>query len=173
MQRTVKGLRAAARWGAACAVLALATACQAPPAAPVKQAGLSQQQQDVLRELGFHSSDQGWELPSSGRILFEVGSDVLQPSLRANVVRMGRALNSVGIDHVRVEGHTDNQGAETYNAELSVRRARAVAQVMVDAGMPSQSVVVKGFGYSLPLMKGTSEADRQENRRVAIVVPVP
>ena len=167
----VNRLKAAARWGAACCALALLAACQTP-LAPEPHTGLLAHQVQVLRDQGFKETGEGWQLEMPGRLLFTLNSDALNAPLRDNVDRMGRALHGVGIDRLRVEGHADNQGEKAYNEELSLRRAHAVAQVLVDAGMPPQNVEVKAFGSSRPLVPNNSEEDRQQNRRVAIVVPV-
>lgn len=171
MRTFVNRLKGAARWGAACCAMALLAACQTPPA-PAPQTGLLQHQKQVLRDQGFQETDEGWELQMPGRLLFDVNSDVLNAPLRANVERVGRALHGVGIDQLRVEGHTDDQGAKIYNEELSLRRAHAVAQVLIDTGMAPGRVEVQGFGFNRPVVQNASQAERQENRRVAIVVPV-
>lgn len=165
-------LQSAARWCVALGVLVLAAACQAPPTAPpASAAGLSAHQKQVLREQGFESADDGWELQMSGKLLFDVNSEVLDAPRRANLMLIGKALHAAGINQLRVEGHTDDQGRETYNEQLSLRRARVVAQVLAEAGIPADRMVVQGFGFSRPVVKNASEAARKENRRVAIVIP--
>lgn len=177
MQLHMTAALAAMRLSAAALVLALLAACQTPPAPaaapPPAATGLSQEQQDVLRSLGFTEDDAGWTLITPGRLLFATDSDALRPELHAKVDAVARSLHQVGIDRFRVEGHTDNQGAAAYNDALSLRRANAVAQVMIDAGIPAAQVVAVGYGFSRPLKKNDSDAARSENRRVAIVVPVP
>lgn len=75
---------------------------------------------------------------------------------------------------VSVEGHADNQplrsagGRFKDNAELSLERARAVAAVLVDAGLPAASVRVVGWGDSRPQATNDTEAGRALNRRVEI-----
>ena len=168
---------AAVRLGAAALVLALLAACQtapapaaAPPPTPI---GLTQEQQDVLRGLGFSEDDAGWTLITPSRLLFATDSDALRPELHAKVDAVARSLHQVGIDRFRVEGHADDQGAAAYNDALSLRRANAVAKVMIDAGIPAMQVATVGYGFSRPLKKNDTDAARIENRRVAIVVPVP
>ncbi len=176
MQTMLEKLGRAARWGAACTALALAAACQTPPPppppAPAPHAGLSQQQIAVLRDQGFQQTDEGWTLEMSGRILFETDSDVVAPPLRESVQRTGKALHGVGIERLRVEGHTDQSGTRKHNEELSLRRARAVADLLVGAGMAPDNVQVQGFGFDRPLVQTGPQGDHRENRRVAIVVPV-
>ena len=145
------------------AVLALG-ACQSLPTAQERRA-------QVLREQGFVQTDDGWELQMSGKLLFNVDSDVVAGEHREMLVRMGRALIGVGVRTLRVEGHADDQGSPDYNERLSLRRAQAVAKVLEEAGIPRERIDVRGYGASRPLATGTSEAARQENRRVALIVP--
>ena len=69
-----------------------------------------------------------------------------------------------------VYGYTDDQGDARYNEQLSERRAKAVMQYFVDAGVPVDVMESKGFGERDPRAKGTSQAARQKNRRVEIGV---
>src|SRR5207244_13594299 len=67
---------------------------------------------------------------------------------------------------ISVNGHTDDVGSDAYNQALSERRAQAVRDYLVKAGLPAQILTVQGHGKSLPLVRGTSEAARAKNRRV-------
>lgn len=126
----------------------------------------------MLREQGFVQTGDGWELQMSGKLLFDFNSDAMTGERREMLVRMGHALVGVGVRALRVEGHADDQGSPDYNERLSLRRAQAVAQVLAEAGIPRERIDIRGYGASRPLVIGTSEAARQENRRVALIVPV-
>ncbi len=150
-------------------------ACQSPPPAGPAQAAvssLSPQQVAVLREYGFEQVDEGWELQMAGKLLFDFNADKLAADQRAAVERMARSLFSVGIERLRVEGHTDDLGGDAYNDRLSLRRAQAVAQVLTEAGIPQAHIAVHGYGRSRPLPPSSIQGSRKENRRVAIIVPV-
>ena len=69
---------------------------------------------------------------------------------------------------ISVNGHTDDVGTDAYNKTLSQRRAQAVRDYLVKAGLPSGILTVEGHGKSLPLVKGTSDAARAKNRRVEL-----
>ena len=110
------------------ALLALGGCQTAPPK------GLTPAQVAVLKQQGFELTDEGWAFGLSGKVLF--GSDVEtlnQPSTDI-VQRIGKALLGVGIERVRVDGHTDTSGKETYNQQLSLRRAKSVATVLTGRG---------------------------------------
>jgi outer membrane protein OmpA-like peptidoglycan-associated protein len=69
---------------------------------------------------------------------------------------------------ISVNGHTDDVGSDAYNQKLSERRAQAVRDYLVQAGLPAEILSVEGHGKSLPLVRGTSEAARAKNRRVEL-----
>lgn len=167
-------LKRVAWWAGAACALALA-GCQAvAPATPARAGGpWSERQVEVLREYGFEQTDEGWELQMTGKLLFDLDSDRIDAGHRATVDRMGRALANVGIDRLRVEGHTDDIGSDAYNDRLSMRRAQTVAQVLSEAGIAMDRITVRGFGRSRPLVTDASRSGRRENRRVAIVIPAP
>ncbi len=67
-----------------------------------------------------------------------------------------------------VDGHTDDQGDATYNKGLSLRRARAVRDYLVEAGLPEDVIEVHGYGKSQPLVDAKTREARAANRRVEI-----
>ena len=141
------------------------TGCQtAPPK------GLTPAQVAVLKQQGFELTDEGWAFGLSGKVLF--GSDVekLNKPSTEIVERIGKALTGVGIERVRVDGHTDASGKESYNQQLSLRRAKSVGKVLVAVGMKEENVQLRGLGSSEPVAPNTTVAGRTENRRVSIVV---
>ncbi len=69
-----------------------------------------------------------------------------------------------------VFGYTDDVGNADYNQQLSLRRATAVKNYLVQAGLDPAIVNVKGYGKSSPLVEGASEATRARNRRVEIAL---
>ena len=146
------------------AMLAL-SGCQTAP-----QKGLSPAQIAVLKQQGFELTDEGWEFGLSGKVLFGSDVDSLNAQSSAIVQRIGKALLDVGIDRVRVDGHTDASGKEAYNQQLSLRRAKSVAAVLIGVGMKEENVQLRGLGSSEPVAPNTTVAGRTENRRVSIVV---
>jgi outer membrane protein OmpA-like peptidoglycan-associated protein len=146
------------------ALLALSGCQTAPPK------GLSPAQVAVLKQQGFEPTDDGWAFGLSGKVLF--GSDIesLNAPSTEIVERIGKALLGVGIDRVRVDGHTDASGKESYNQQLSLRRAKSVATVLTRVGMKEQNIQLRGLGSSQPVAANDTAAGRTENRRVSIVV---
>jgi outer membrane protein OmpA-like peptidoglycan-associated protein len=131
--------------------------------------GFSAEQIRVLKEQGFVQTEEGWENSLSDKVLFTTGNYELTPASRKSVQNIAKALLGVGIDRLRLDGHTDNVGSEEYNLDLSRKRAQAVADALVAAGMPAANLQVRGLGYSKPVVSNDTAEGRAENRRVAIV----
>lgn len=154
---------------AAISTLVLLEACQSTPPAPTLDAAA--QRAVELQQLGFVRTEEGWEYPISGKILFDTASDAMDADSQAVTTRIGSALARLGIDHLRVEGHTDNVGTAGFNQTLSLRRAEAVAHALASQGLPLDGMEVRGWGKDRPVVANDTPAGRLQNRRVAVIVP--
>ncbi|WP_341478042.1 OmpA family protein [Serratia marcescens] len=121
------------------ALLALA-GCQSKPQ------GLTPEQVALLQSQGFKLTDNGWEFGLSDKVLFGNNIGKLNPESTETVQKMGRALLSVGITKFRLDGHTDNYGEDSYNDQLSLRRADAVADLLASVGIPRANIETRGMG---------------------------
>lgn len=154
--------------GASLLLSACAPVAHTPPEKAEKYTSV---QVNQFKALGFVETDEGWELNLNTNLLFEFDSDRLQAHHIASIQRVAQTMQASGIEAIRVEGHTDNVGSPDYNLRLSQRRANAVAQTLIDAGMKANPIVVKGFGSQKPIADNKSEAGRAQNRRVILIVP--
>ncbi len=103
---------------------------------------------------------------------FAHDSDAVTGPARAQVLEIANALRSERLAKVRVriEGHTDSQGEENYNLDLSYRRAIAVARALSEEyGIASSRYEVRGFGESQPIASNDSAQGKALNRRVTLV----
>jgi outer membrane protein OmpA-like peptidoglycan-associated protein len=74
---------------------------------------------------------------------------------------------------VTVEGHTDGDGSDGYNLELSQDRARAVADFLSDQGVDPRRLSVEGYGERRPVATNATAQGKALNRRVEIrIVPL-
>ena len=145
-------------------LLSVLAACQSPPQ------GLTAEQIAALKEQGFHLTDEGWTLDISNKVLFANNVGALNPETRQVVEKLGKALIEVGLNRARVDGHTDSNGDEAYNQQLSLKRARSVADVLVSVGMPQGNLDIRGRGEEAPIADNATAAGRAVNRRVAIII---
>ena len=67
---------------------------------------------------------------------------------------------------VLVEGHTDSNGDDQYNLELSMKRVRQIERLMEEVGVPTDNISVIGYGETMPTYDNTTDDGRQKNRRV-------
>jgi outer membrane protein OmpA-like peptidoglycan-associated protein len=104
----------------------------------------------------------------SDYLKFEFNKADLRPSDRELLSKVAGILLTAPDYTVSVNGHTDDVGSEAYNQKLSERRAQAVRDYLVAAGLPKEIFSVTGYGKTLPLVKATTDAARQKNRRVEL-----
>ena len=103
---------------------------------------------------------------------FAFDSDRIEAQGHAQVLEIANALNSNTLDgrRVRIEGHTDDSGNDTYNLDLSYRRAIAVKRALTEQyGVASARIEVLGLGESQPVADNATEPGRAVNRRVTLV----
>ncbi len=113
--------------------------------------------------------------PGSGlvpdlRVLFPFNSAELTPGTRRQLDELGRALTSDELAPFRFElaGHTDAVGSDAYNADLSARRAKAVADYLESRyGIDPQRLEPRGYGKARLLDPAAPTSGR--NRRVEVV----
>jgi outer membrane protein OmpA-like peptidoglycan-associated protein len=68
--------------------------------------------------------------------------------------------------HILIEGHTDHQGGDSYNVQLSIKRVQKIRQLMVDMGVSDDQISVVGYGEEVTDHADKSEDGKQQNRRV-------
>lgn len=149
----------------------LSVGCATVPEPRPETSSLRQQQETVLRELGFDEFDDGWLMSIAEPISFDFDESDLRDPLRQKLLSTARGLLDVQIAQVRTEGHTDNQGSSDYNLALSHSRSEAVAGVFVEAGFESASVTAVGRGSEFPIASNLTREGRAENRRVHVIIP--
>jgi outer membrane protein OmpA-like peptidoglycan-associated protein len=110
---------------------------------------------------------EGAQIRVNEKIYFELDSSVIDRASFAILDEIaGSILDHPTIELLEVQGHTDDQGDERYNLELSQRRAEAVQTYLHQAGVDGSRLMARGYGESQPLQPGTDEEVRSSNRRV-------
>jgi outer membrane protein OmpA-like peptidoglycan-associated protein len=103
-------------------------------------------------------------------IYFMQGKDQILSGSYAELNRLYDVLKANPSLQIRIEGHTDNVGDAFALFELSQKRAVAIKQYLVKAGIQSFRIKTKGFGPKQPLNDNSTETLRQANRRVEVVI---
>jgi outer membrane protein OmpA-like peptidoglycan-associated protein len=104
----------------------------------------------------------------SKSIRFDFDKANIKPEYRDILNRIAGILMTFKEYTIAVYGYTDDVGTQTYNLQLSQRRAEAVRDFLVQAGISPTILSTKGFGKSDPRVPGDSEQARAANRRVEI-----
>ena len=104
----------------------------------------------------------------SNSVRFEFDKEEIKPEYRETLSRVAGVLMTLKGYSIYVYGYTDDVGTQEYNQKLSERRARAVRDYLVHAGLDPGIIVTKGFGKSDPRVPGDSPQVRATNRRVEI-----
>jgi len=117
----------------------------------------------------------------SGRLLFALNSDQLQPEghkLLESLVTPLRSYMEARDEMLMISGFTDDRSVRASNSqftdnwELSAQRALTVTRTLIDEGMPSSMVFAAAFGSEQPIAPNADEKGRAQNRRVEMS-PVP
>jgi chemotaxis protein MotB len=111
------------------------------------------------------------EMPAA--VLFESGSADLSPEGTETVIKVAKVLRAVPKHRFLVGGHTDNVPAvKTYksNWDLSAARAVHVTETLTSHGVAANRLVIAGYSQYDPLASNASEAGRQKNRRIEIIL---
>jgi outer membrane protein OmpA-like peptidoglycan-associated protein len=104
----------------------------------------------------------------SKSIRFDFDKSDIKPQYRDTLNRIAGILMTIKGYTINVYGYTDDVGTQGYNLQLSQRRAEAVRDFLVQAGISATIMNTKGFGKSDPRVSGTGEQARAANRRVEI-----
>jgi len=101
-------------------------------------------------------------------IRFDFDKANIEPQYRDILNRIAGVLMTLNGYSIYVYGYTDDVGTQDYNMKLSARRAQAVRDSLVQAGINPGLITTKGFGKSDPRVKDESAQGRAANRRVEI-----
>jgi outer membrane protein OmpA-like peptidoglycan-associated protein len=105
-------------------------------------------------------------MPSN--ITFGVDSATVQPQFNETLISVGLVLRKFNKTIIDVYGHTDSSGSDSYNQDLSQRRAVAVATILANQGVDQRRFFIEGRGEEDPIASNASESGRAQNRRVEI-----
>jgi OOP family OmpA-OmpF porin len=126
-----------------------------PPAAPVDASVCQQLFADLL---------------AKGKIRFESGRATIDPDSAALLDRLVETAMRCPTVNIEIAGHTDADGEAAFNQELSERRAQAVTEYLVKAGLAANRFTPIGYGSTQPLSSNDTEEGKAQNRRIDFVV---
>tara|TARA_R110001592_G_scaffold237577_1_gene496807 strand:- start:5328 stop:5972 length:645 start_codon:yes stop_codon:yes gene_type:complete len=126
--------------------------------------------------VSFIENNEFSELEIRSQVLFNSGAATLARSGEALLEKLAPVLLATdGL--IFIEGHTDNQPIQSEafasNWELAAARATEVLQFFVIEGVPKTKLRAVSFGDTKPLVENDSDSNRQQNRRVSILLQSP
>ena len=110
------------------------------------------------------------KLTLDSEVSFDYDSAAIKPSFQQSLTKLANVLAKYDRNQVTVVGHTDSTGSEAYNQNLSVRRAESVIEALENRGVPEWMLAAEGRGELEPRADNNTEAGRQLNRRVEILI---
>jgi outer membrane protein OmpA-like peptidoglycan-associated protein len=125
--------------------------------------------QSELDALKAKPTDRGLVL-TLGDVLFDSGRAELNPGSYRNLDQLVLFLNQHTERRVEIDGYTDSVGTDSFNLDLSQRRADSVKSVLVSRGIDSTRIASRGYGKDFGVASNSDSGGRQLNRRVEIVI---
>lgn len=130
-----------------------------------------------VQDLEMTETDTEITIELSGDILFDFDKWDIRSEAEPVLKNVAGVINQYGDSTVIVAGHTDSKGSDSYNEELSQKRADSVKSWLVEFGkVEGNRISTKGLGESDPVAPNSNEdgsdnpEGRQKNRRVEITV---
>jgi outer membrane protein OmpA-like peptidoglycan-associated protein len=105
-----------------------------------------------------------------GDVLFDTGKADLNPGSARKLDQLAQFLTEHPERRVQIDGFTDSVGTESYNLDLSQRRAGAVKSSLITRGIDPSRIGSQGYGKNFPVAGNTDSGGRQLNRRVEVVI---
>jgi outer membrane protein OmpA-like peptidoglycan-associated protein len=127
-------------------------------------------QNELARIASTRSEQRGLIVTLNGGILFDTGKTALKPGAKSTLSKIAKQLQTDPSLKISVEGHTDNVGSTATNQSLSEKRANAVRDYLVSAGISGDHITADGKGEESPIATNKTAAGRQQNRRVELVI---
>jgi len=110
------------------------------------------------------------KLTLDSEVSFDYNSAAIKPAFQQSLTKLANVLIKYDRNRVTVVGHTDSTGSDAYNQDLSIRRASSVVDALEDRGVERGTLGTEGRGEREPRADNGTEAGRQLNRRVEILI---
>jgi OmpA-OmpF porin, OOP family len=103
-------------------------------------------------------------------IYFAFDKDELMPRSFVELYKLLNILKQYPTMQIEIQGHTDSEGEDAYNMNLSNRRALAVVTYLISNGIAAPRLRSKGFGEGTPIAPNDTDEGRAQNRRVEFLI---
>lgn len=113
---------------------------------------------------------EGIKITFDSGILFGFDSSELTYASEENIAELAETLKKYEDTEILIEGHTDNKGSDSYNQDLSERRAGSVGDELKMLGVVASRISEVGYGEEMPIADNSTEEGRRQNRRVEVAI---
>ena len=113
---------------------------------------------------------EGIKITFDSGLLFDVNKAALKAQSKENLSQLAVILNKYEDTEILLEGHTDSQGTEEHNLELSRARAQSVANYLDGEKVKATRFTIMGYGESQPMATNDTAEGRAQNRRVEVAI---
>ncbi len=133
-------------------------------------------EQQLARERAQHQveiqrlKNENLKITMNSEVSFDFDSAAIKPAFMPTLDKVADILSRYTRTTIKIIGHTDNVGSAAYNQQLSLRRAQAVADYLERRGVAPGRIITEGRGESQPRASNDTEAGRQLNRRVEMLI---
>jgi outer membrane protein OmpA-like peptidoglycan-associated protein len=103
-------------------------------------------------------------------VFFAFNRAEISPASADTIREAARYSQAGSLAHIKIAGHTDSVGSDSYNQALSERRAASVEQELQRDGLSSGAMIARGVGERDPLVATANNVREGQNRRVEIIV---
>jgi len=110
------------------------------------------------------------EVLAKGKIRFDQARATLDPDSTALLDRLIEIALRCPTANIEVAGHTDGDGEDAFNQALSEKRAQAVVDYLVKAGLPPSRFTAVGYGSTRPIAGNDTDEGKAQNRRIEFLV---
>ena len=130
-----------------------------------------QELHQAIQALGAKESALEVTVSLPADVLFDFDQAVIRPDAATALAGLATVIRGYPAGRAEIQGHTDAKGNAAYNQRLSERRAEAVKRWLVEREkIAAGQLATRGFGKNRPVADNDTEAGRQKNRRVEVVV---
>lgn len=113
---------------------------------------------------------EGIKITFDSGLLFDVDKAVLKPASKTNLTELAVILNKYPDTEILLEGHTDSDGTDEHNLQLSEMRANSVANYLAGQQVMESRFVTMGYGEAQPVADNSTSEGKSLNRRVEVAI---
>ena len=123
--------------------------------------------QEIIKDVDLDKIEIGKAIVLNN-IFYDYDKATLRPESRAELERLHQLMLDNPKMKIEIGGHTDGDGSDSYNQDLSERRAASVVTYLQEKGVGVNRLVYKGYGEKVPIAPNDTPENKQKNRRTEL-----